>query len=89
MATTAITLNIDSTLLPTAANALAWKGGWKPTITDTNPQSPTYQQQIPNPVTKNAFAKQQIISHVMNAIADYQAMQAVQAVVPPASNLIS
>lgn len=89
MATTPITLNIDSTLLTTAANALALKGGWQAQVLDINPASPTYNTMIANPVTKNAFAKQQLINYVYDAVADYQAMTAIQAVVPPASNLIS
>lgn len=79
MAATNITISIDNSLLPTAVNALAWKGGYVATL----PNGTT------NPMTKNTFAKQQIINYTMNAIADYQAMTAQQAVVPPASNLIS
>ena len=83
MPTVPVTLNFDSTILPTAANALAWKGGYQPTITNADGTT------SPNPVTKNQFAKQQLIAYVMNCIADYQAMQAQQAVVAPDSSLIS
>jgi hypothetical protein len=80
MAATAVTLNIDNTLLPTAASALAWKGGYSAFLVDGI---------TPNPVTKNAFAKIQLIAYVFDCIADYNAQQAQAAVVAPASNLIS
>lgn len=89
MAKTPITLNVDTTLLPTTIAALNWKIGYQATITDTDPQSATYGQQITNPVTPAAAAKQCIIAHVMSCIADYQAMQAQTAITAPASNLIS
>lgn len=83
MATTSITLSVDNSILPTVANALAWKGGYQATIDDGS------GNQIANPVTKNAFAKSVIIQDVRNIVADYQNMQAQQSVVAPASNLIN
>lgn len=80
MATTPITLNIDTTLLPLAVNALAWKGGYNALLPDGI---------TPNPVTKNQFAKTAITAYIMNAIAEYQVMTAQQSVVAPAANLIS
>ncbi len=78
MATTPITLNIDNTLLPTAVSALCWKGGYQATI---NGQ--------PNPQTTAQFAKQQLGTYVKNAVVDYQAMQAQQAIVAPDPSLIT
>lgn len=85
MAVTNITIAVDNSILPTVANALAWKGGYQAMIDDGTGTG----TQMANPVTKNAFAKQVIIKDVMNIVADYQNMVAQQSVVPPASNLIS
>jgi hypothetical protein len=77
MATTAITLNVDSTILPTAIAALNWASGY--TGTDASG----------NTITPAQGAKAAIIAHVYNCIANYQAMQAQQAVQAPSNTLIS
>jgi hypothetical protein len=79
MATVAVTINIDSSIIPLAENALAWKTGYQATLPDGTV----------NPITIGQNAKQAIRQYVQNAIADYQNMQALQRVVPPTSNLIS
>jgi hypothetical protein len=85
MATVAVTINIDNTLIPQAEAALAWKTGYQAQIPNPNGDG----TMIANPVTLGQNAKQAIIAYVKNAILDYQNMQAQQAVVPPADNLIS
>lgn len=83
MATTPITLNIDSTLINEAVTALCTLGGYQSTITNADGTT------SPNPQTQNQFAKQQVINFVMNQITENRNRTAQSAVTAPASNLIS
>jgi hypothetical protein len=91
MATTPVTfsLNIDDSLIDTATAALCWKGGYQPEVTDPDPESPTYGQQIANPVTPEDGAKQAVINFILNQVTEYSNRQALAAVTPPDSSLIS
>lgn len=83
MATTAITLNIDSSLIGEAVTALCNLGGYQSTITNADGTT------SPNPQTQGQFAKQQVINFVMNQIVENRNRTAQAAVAAPASNLIS
>ena len=83
MATTPITLNVDTTLLPTMINALCWSGGYQPIVPDANGNA------VANPITKAQFAKQMIITYALNATQNYNMAQAAQAVTPPSTTLIT
>lgn len=85
MATQAITLNIDTTLLPTVVAALCWQGMYQTSVPD--PQNPG--QTMPNPVTPNQFAKQQLINYIRNTVVGYQQGQAQQSIQPPSASLIN
>lgn len=67
-----ITLNIPNEHLTEVAEALAFVGGYQETIDGS-----------PNPVTKNQFAKVQVIKYVKNAVKEYRAQQALASVVEP------
>ena len=78
MPTTAITLNIDTTLINEAVDALCTQGGYRATLPDPNNAGQT----IPNPQTKNQFAKQQLRDFVRNAVLE-QRNRAAQAANQP------
>lgn len=79
MATTAITINIDNTIISEAVTALCTLGGYQATLPDgtTNPQ------------TQNQFAKQQIIAFVKNQILENRNRTAQSGVSAPADSLFS
>lgn len=87
--TVTFTLNIDSTLVPTVTTALCALSGYQATVTDNDPNSPTYGQQIANPVTPEDGAKQAVINYILNQVTEYNNRQALLAVTPPDSTLIS
>lgn len=64
MANTPVTINIDSTLIAEAVDALCKHGSYTATIPD--PQDP--EATIDNPVTKAEFAKLQVKEFVRNVI---------------------
>lgn len=79
MATTAVTLNIDNTILATAVAALNWRANYQATLPDGTT----------NPITPNQNAKLVLKAYVMQAIKDYNAYQTQLATAAPADNLIS
>lgn len=85
MATTAITLNIDTTILPDTIAALNWQAGYQAQIPD--PSNPG--QLMANPVTPAQNAKIALKNHVLNAVTEYHNMQAVQASAVPNASLIT
>lgn len=85
MAQVTFALNIDDSLVAEATAALCWKGGYQVQVPD--PENPG--QTIANPATPEDGAKQAVNGFILNAITDYKNMQALQAVTPPAGNLIS
>jgi hypothetical protein len=84
MATTPITLNIDTTLIAEAVTALCARGGYQANI--PNPNGPGL---IPNPVTQSQFAKQVLRDFVRNTILDQRNQAALQASQPVDVSLIS
>lgn len=66
MATTSIQINIDNTQLTRVINAMATSGAYQDTI---NGQ--------PNPQTKAQFAKQMLVTYVMNTVKAVEAQTAV------------
>ena len=85
MATTPITINIDSTLITEAITALCFQGGYQTQIPEpANPGS-----FIANPQTQGTFAKQMVINYVKNIIVEQRRRNANAAVVAIDSSLIS
>lgn len=64
MATTPITINIDSTLIAEAVDALCKHGSYQAQIQD--PANP--EQTIANPMTKAQFAKLQVKEFIRNVV---------------------
>ena len=64
MPSTAVTINIDSTLIAEAVDALCKHGSYQAKVQD--PQDP--EAEIDNPVTKAQFAKLQVKEFVRNTI---------------------
>jgi hypothetical protein len=89
MATVTFTLNVDDSILPTVTTALCALSGYQAEVTDTDPTSPTYGQQIANPVTPEDGAKQAVIGYILNQVQEYQNRAVLATVVPPDSSLIS
>lgn len=85
MPITAITINVNNTILANAITALASKVGWTAQVDDGTGTGTL----VANPVTQAQAAKQRLINHVLNDITDYNNAQAQAAVVPPAPNLLS
>jgi hypothetical protein len=85
MATTAITINVDNSILASAIAALNWKSGYQTQI----PGPGDTGQMIPNPVTPAQAAKAQIITYVENCMIDYANMQSSQTNTAPAASLFS
>ncbi len=86
---TAFTVFVDDTILDNTLAAEAWKGGWQAEVTDNDPNSKTYGQTIPNPVTVQQAAIQHVGDQIISDTTDYMNMQALQAVQAPANSLIT
>jgi hypothetical protein len=89
MSQISFTLNIDDSLLPTVTTALCALSGYQPEVTDSDPTSETYGQQIANPISPEDGAKQAVIQYILNQVTEYNNRQALLAVTPPDSTLIS
>lgn len=73
MATTAITINIDNSLITETVNALCASGNYQDTITDANGQS------VANPVTKAVFAKQVVRDYIRGIVIEQRKQAAILA----------
>ena len=69
-----ITINIPNANLPEVADALAWAGRYQELVPDPDKEG----QFIDNPVTKNQFAKMQVIKYMKNSVKEYRHMLALQ-----------
>ena len=85
MPTQAVTINIDTTIIAEAVDALCATGGYQATIPD--PVTPG--QMIVNPQTKAQFAKQVIRDFVRNAVVEQRNRNAQIAVTAVNPTLIS
>ena len=72
-----ISITVRDSLLAKEVEAVAAMNGWTETIPD--PANP--EQTIPNPVTKEAFFKQQIKAWARNQAVEYANRQALASVV--------
>jgi len=71
MATLTISITVPDDQVTRVKDSFCSRFGWTPTII-----APDTQEEIPNPVTQNAFIKRRIILFIKNSIRTYEAAQA-------------